>query len=226
MGGTTRGATEHHSEATYTALLDAAERCFTEFGVGKTSMGDIARAAELSRPTLYRYFPDRHALSLAVVMRRAKRLTHRAQAFIGTHLTLADQIVEGLIYIVDHGRRDSIVLALVAKEGGEARDEAAGLQRSTMARQITAEVWVPVLTRARHRGELRTELSTERACEWLLYVQIMLLGVINGDGLKDQRQARRLIREFVLPALVNPPLRVSSGPEDPLPLGGYRRRRD
>src|SRR4051812_44758041 len=55
-------------------ILDAAGKCFAERGVARTSIGDIARAAGCSRPTVYRYFDDRDALRTAFVHREARRL--------------------------------------------------------------------------------------------------------------------------------------------------------
>jgi len=48
-------------------ILDAAATCFRERGVEGTSMGDIATAAGLQRPNLYRYFPNKEALTDAIV---------------------------------------------------------------------------------------------------------------------------------------------------------------
>ena len=45
-----------------TAILEAAFNTFCRYGYRKTSMEDVARAAEISRQALYGYFPDRDAL--------------------------------------------------------------------------------------------------------------------------------------------------------------------
>ncbi|MBZ5738118.1 TetR/AcrR family transcriptional regulator [Nocardioides mangrovi] len=55
-------------------ILDAAAGLFAAHGVTAVGMGEIATAAGCSRATLYRYFPDRHALHLAFVQREARRI--------------------------------------------------------------------------------------------------------------------------------------------------------
>lgn len=55
-------------------ILDAAAGLFAADRVNAVGMGDVARAAGCSRATLYRYFPDRHALHLAFVQREARRI--------------------------------------------------------------------------------------------------------------------------------------------------------
>ncbi len=69
-------------------ILDAAAGLFAERGVNAVGMGEVARAAGCSRATLYRYFPDRHALHVAFVQREARR--------IGTLLP-ADDVVEAIL---------------------------------------------------------------------------------------------------------------------------------
>ena len=54
------------SEATYSALLDAAEREFTRKGVARTTLNDVASAAGLTRGALYWHFKDKSALVQAM----------------------------------------------------------------------------------------------------------------------------------------------------------------
>lgn len=48
------------------AILDAALSCFTQFGYAKTSLDDIARRANLSRPLLYRKYRNKEDIFGAV----------------------------------------------------------------------------------------------------------------------------------------------------------------
>ncbi len=65
-------------------ILDAAQTCFLRFGYSKTSLDDIARAAGLSRPLLYRKYPNKEAMFAALYDR-----TFRGQ------LDLAAEVVAG-----------------------------------------------------------------------------------------------------------------------------------
>jgi|HubBroStandDraft_5_1064220.scaffolds.fasta_scaffold25498_2 AcrR family transcriptional regulator len=57
------------SDGTETAILDAAAECVLAFGVRRTSLSDIARRAGVSRPTVYRRWPDLRALVADVMTR-------------------------------------------------------------------------------------------------------------------------------------------------------------
>ncbi|WP_156766944.1 TetR/AcrR family transcriptional regulator, partial [Mycobacterium sp. E796] len=43
-------------------ILEAANECFTQLGIQRTSVQDVARKANVSRGTIYRYFEDRNVL--------------------------------------------------------------------------------------------------------------------------------------------------------------------
>ena len=57
------------SDARARRLLDAAFAVFMKHGFDKSSMSDVATAAGVSRPTLYRSFPTKEELFLGVVSR-------------------------------------------------------------------------------------------------------------------------------------------------------------
>ena len=76
-------------------MLDAAEECFTRFGVSKTTVEDVARAAGISRATVYRYFSDgRDEIILGVVVRETDRYLTRLSSRIARQAGLAEAIVE------------------------------------------------------------------------------------------------------------------------------------
>jgi AcrR family transcriptional regulator len=194
--------TDRDERSTRDVLLDAAERCFAEYGVPKTTMHDIARRAGLSRPTLYRYFADREAINVEVIMRRSERLVRRAIAFIDGQPTLSDQIVEGLVFLVEHGRRDEVVLDLMAADSPQA---ASRLTDSEAALRVTQQVWGPILRSEGIRPEVRHDPAPEETFLWLVHVQLSLLTYMGRrDDEASWSRVRMLIRRFVLPGFLEP----------------------
>lgn len=50
-------------------ILNAALRCFARHGLSRTTMSDIAEAADLSRTSLYKHYPNRETVFRALVTR-------------------------------------------------------------------------------------------------------------------------------------------------------------
>jgi len=178
-------------------ILAAAEAVILRYGIPKTTMDDIGKEAGVSRPTVYRYFGDREALVGALIERRSRMLFERARTFILSHETFAEQLVEGLVYLVDHGRKDPIVRILVSPEHmGMTRPIVGG---SNLATNLTAEMWEPIFRRAMERGEIRRDLDIAAVAEWLALVQFILVGRLDFASPEDPNH-REMLRMFVLPA--------------------------
>jgi AcrR family transcriptional regulator len=184
--------------------MDAAEACFDKYGINKTTMDDIAKMAGVSRPTVYRHFDDRDTLILAVVMRRSRQLIDRAQKFIRKYPTFEDQLVEGLLFMVDKGRKDPFVRMLVSPEHMDLANQILGA--SAAAVDLAYEMWEPILVEARDRGDLRPDLDLRSIATWITYLTLLLVG--RSDIEPDVSAQREMLRTFVTPAFA-PPLRAS-----------------
>ncbi|WP_459549723.1 TetR/AcrR family transcriptional regulator [Nocardia sp. X0981] len=53
-------------------ILDAARECVAEFGVRRTTLTEVARRAGVSRPTVYRRWPDSRALIAELLVRELR----------------------------------------------------------------------------------------------------------------------------------------------------------
>ncbi|AKE88807.1 TetR family transcriptional regulator [Rhodococcus sp. WB1] len=180
-------------------ILKAAESMFQRYGLTKTTMDDIAKEAGVSRPTVYRYFGDRDTLITALIELRSRRLFDKARAFLRERTTFAEQIVDGLIFLVDRGRHDPIVRLIVSPEH---MDMATALIGSTgLAVRLTQEMWAPLLDEARERGEIREGLTDEEICQWIALVQLILVGRMD-FGSEGDPENRRMLTNFLLPGIV------------------------
>src|ERR1700744_814652 len=98
-------------------ILAAAERCIDRHGIRKTTMDDIAREVGLSRPNVYRYFADRDDLLIELITRHARALLVRARKSISQQGSIADQLVETVLYTADHVRRDPLTRHVIDPDG-------------------------------------------------------------------------------------------------------------
>lgn len=97
-------------------IMDAAYALFLDFGLRRLSMEDVARKANLSRMTIYRYYRDKDALFHAVVhreLRRAIRQTHKYLLELNEPEIL---IEEGFVQIALQARRHPLFKRLLETE--------------------------------------------------------------------------------------------------------------
>ncbi|MEE2061681.1 TetR/AcrR family transcriptional regulator [Rhodococcus artemisiae] len=187
------------TEAARGQILKAAESVFRRYGVLKTTMDDIAKEAGVSRPTVYRYFGDRDTLITALIEARSRRLFDKARAYLRERETFAEQVVDGLVFLVEHGRQDPIVRLIVSPEH---MDLATALVGSTgLAARLTQEMWAPLLDEARRRGEIREGLTDAEICQWIALVELILVGRMDFSSDGDPEN-RRMLTNFLLPSIV------------------------
>lgn len=74
------------------AILSAATRLFRQHGLRRTTIDDIARAAEVAKPTVYAHFEDKEALYVEVV-RTTLESIHEEAGRAATAATLRDRVV-------------------------------------------------------------------------------------------------------------------------------------
>ncbi len=180
-------------------ILAAAEKVIAYYGVSKTTMDDIGKQAGVSRPTVYRYFGDRDNLLAALIERRTRMLFDRARNYIFGFESFAEQLVEGLLYLVDHGRRDPIVRILVGPEYLGVTSPI--VNGSALLAELTAEMWEPVLRQAIQRGQIGPDIDALAVGKWLALVQFTMVGRRDVAG-ADEPGTREMLKRFVLPAFM------------------------
>jgi AcrR family transcriptional regulator len=177
-------------------ILAAAERCIDRHGIRKTTMDDVACEVGLSRPSVYRYFADRDDLLIELITRHSQALLVRARKSISRQSSLADQIVETVLYTAEHARRDPLTRHILDPDGTSLGKR---MVASGASERRRAEMWDPVLDAAVANNELPPGLPRSDIHLWLGNVtKIVMRGLEDGDG--DVRRYRSILRRFVVPA--------------------------
>jgi len=130
------GLRERKKELTRAALVDAATRLFAEQGYEKTTVADIAAAANVSTRTFFAYFPAKEDVLFAGTDQRLRAM---AEAFAavpaGSPLEAIHRIVEHVLSASDDlAGPDRLALMLTKPEL-----QAQALQRLVAAHRLIAD---------------------------------------------------------------------------------------
>jgi AcrR family transcriptional regulator len=158
-GGTDEASTEER-------ILDAAEACMSRLGLRRVSMTDVAVQAGVSRGSVYFHFGDRATLVDAVLTRVATRFVASSTTAVRRGRTLAGQVGEAAVFIRQHLGDELLTLRLPA----EGDSLLATLLTAQIDRLLVQwiEFWLPFLSDAERRGEIRPGLDHRRAGEWIV----------------------------------------------------------
>ncbi|GGD72220.1 TetR/AcrR family transcriptional regulator [Paenibacillus nasutitermitis] len=89
-------------------ILDAAELIFTDKGIEKTTMQDIAGEANIGIATLFRYFPKKEKLIVAVAAKLLEPMLHHFQYVADLPLTCLEKLEQLFDFFIDDHLNSSI----------------------------------------------------------------------------------------------------------------------
>jgi AcrR family transcriptional regulator len=181
-------------------ILRAAATCFRERGVEATSMGDIAAAAGLQRPNLYRYFPNKEAVVLEVLLRETRAVHAERRARLRLAGPAGPLLVESLVSGQALARGHELIRFAMA---GETAELTAGLVRSeSLLFAVEKAYWEPLLAYGRERGELRPDLSDDEIVRWFFVSQFLMF---SHEDFFPPEAVRAQVERFVVPAVLADP---------------------
>jgi AcrR family transcriptional regulator len=190
--------------STRVRIVDGALGCVARQGIAKTTVDDIARAAGLSRATVYRTFPQgKEGILAAVVETETARLFSSLAVAMGEATDLEDVLVAGMVetarwlrshealgYLLEH-EPGAVLPFLTFNELDRVLFVAGDLAAPFFARWLEPE-------------------QASRAAEWA--VRIVLAYCSDPSPYADlthPADTRALVRAFVLPGILA--LRIDAG---------------
>src|SRR5919109_1674305 len=108
-------ATEVRS-TTRARILDAAFEAVRDFGVSRTTVEDVAQRAGLSRQTVYRYFPSKEHLVLALVLREEETFIEGTRRAFSSEGGLEEAFVEAITFCLNYAREHPLLDRLLATD--------------------------------------------------------------------------------------------------------------
>lgn len=164
----TQPVSETAEEARRTRILDGAMQVFLAYGFQRTTMDDIARAADVSRPALYLQFRNKSDIYRALARRFLDGVLAQARAAMARETTLAGRLGGAL-----QSACDGMLEIEESPHGAEILD-----MRNSLAADIVAagraefhamiEKAIAVELRQRPEGRVAPDFTTTQVADCLL----------------------------------------------------------
>ncbi|MGZ8802245.1 MAG: TetR/AcrR family transcriptional regulator [Mycobacterium sp.] len=146
-------------------ILDAAAACILAYGVERTTMTEIARRARVSRPTIYRRWPDiRWVIAELLTIRIAGVLEAVPDHGVGR-----EALVDRVVAVAEHLRNDEIVQSVIRNAPGLAMVYIA--DRLGTSQQILIDALAEAIKAGQDEGSIRSGDPRGMAAMCLLITQ-------------------------------------------------------
>jgi AcrR family transcriptional regulator len=199
--------------STRVRLVDGALACLARQGTAKTTVDDIARAAGLSRATLYRTFPGgKDAVLAAVVETEAARFFSALAVTMGEASDLEALLVGAMVTAAQRLSSHEVLRYLFEHEPGVILPQLAFAKMDRVL-EVAGDFGAPFFARWLGPDE------AARAAEWVARVVVSYVCSPDpGVDLSRPADARRLARAYVLPGILALGVQRPDGPPN-----AYRR---
>jgi len=146
-------------------IIDAAADCVIAFGVDRVTLAEIARRAGVSRPTVYRRWPDTRSILASLLTARITNALKDIEVD-GTH---RDAVVQRIVAMAGKLRDDEVIMSVLRTGPDLAMVYIA--QRMGTSQQILLEVMAGALADAQRDGSVRAGDPRQLAAMCVLIVQ-------------------------------------------------------
>jgi AcrR family transcriptional regulator len=186
------------SQATDTrdVIISAAFVCFRTQGLRKTTIVDIARAAEVSRSTFYEYFRDKETIVEACAEAASQRFYRNMATAIDRHggSTLEGRLVRAAIFVAQARR-------VVEPEAYFDEEEVSLMMTKNAVTLLKecAEFIAPYVSAARLTGEVRSDIDIASATEWFARMLFSLFTTPSPNiDMRDDDAVAAFVRPYVV----------------------------
>jgi AcrR family transcriptional regulator len=178
-------------------ICAAAYECVARFGMGKTTIDDVAKESGVSRATIYRLFPGgKEQLLRETVGWEMNRFFADLADRVVTAPDFASLVEEALVFAHRALREHEVLQKVLVTEP----DRLLPLMTVESQRVVTAiaNFVHPFLVQEAAAGRLRSGVDIDRASDWVARMTLSLIASPGSADLDDAEQVRRLVRARLL----------------------------
>lgn len=153
-------------------ILDAATECLLDQGLDARLHAAIAERAGISRPTVYKYVGDQHAIVGAILERELDRFFEAAVPILRRSDDIEAHLVSAIVFVVEYAH-DHALLQMALRDHPELILPALTTHASELVDRVVA-LFTAQLGRALSRSD-STDLDPSTAAEWGYRIVVSLI---------------------------------------------------
>jgi AcrR family transcriptional regulator len=146
-------------------ILEGAAYCVMVYGVDRVTLAEIARRARVSRPTVYRRWPDTRSILAALLTTRIVGVLDE----VPSRGVGREAMVERIVAVAERLRRDEVVMSVLLKDPELAMVYIA--ERLGTSQQILIDAVAAEIKLAQEEGSVRSGDPRQLAAMCLLITQ-------------------------------------------------------
>lgn len=158
-------------QALHQQLLDVAQQLFLNRGVGKTTVEDIAEAADVARQTVFNHFPYKEALALELAADGVQEVAYQAHVLLEAGSPALEVLEQVSRWLLDTAIEQGELAVVVARELMHPDQDRAQRARETLP---LTHIFEAILMQAREehtaRGDLPIGIVADRVTGVLIAV--------------------------------------------------------
>ena len=178
-------------------LLTAAEVCYAQRGVARTTIVDIAREAGVHHSTVYAYFQSKDDVLAACFVRSMGSVLDAAEPCYHTDQPFLEQLIRATVVGLTAARLSPTVMLLLGTTRSAHLSRRRGLR--TLAKNLVENIGQRI-TAAVTAGEVRDDVAVETMARWVTRVAFSL---IQEPGSPEDGGDEAVLRAF-LPGALSP----------------------
>jgi AcrR family transcriptional regulator len=183
-------------------ILNAAVACFDEYGIDATRMDDIAREAGLQRPNLYRYFANKDAIIVEVILRDIRDVSIRLRESLKFRGPARKVLLSALKLMLVALQENPFAQLLHRPEHIQTIVHLAATS-DTVFESAVQSFWAAIFEYAQRRGELREDIDPRASIRWVVFVTLFCF--LYPEALGSADDLSFYLETFVVDAMLKHP---------------------
>jgi AcrR family transcriptional regulator len=180
-------------------IIESAYTCFRKQGLQKATIVDIARAARVSRSTVYEYFRDKAAIVEACAEHTSEQFYRQMSTAMDRAGSLEEKLVRAAVFVTQARR------AIASEKYFD--EEAVSLLLTKDAAVLLRECvdfLAPHLAAAKLTGEVRKDLDIQAGGEWFARILFSLFSTPSSTlNMDDPEVVADFVRAHVVQGFAN-----------------------